>query len=539
MKKLSILIAAFTVLFFTSSCDNVDRSTVAQLIAPQALNGLTTSDFVFTAADAGTTFQTFTWTAADYDFKAAVNYTVELDKAGDNFANPLVIGSTRGLSLKVSIDEMNTYLAQLGAFPKTPANFEVRVVGVVDSQLETAKSNTQAFTASIYDPSAPDYPFLYVAENYPNWDWQTAAKLGSPNSDGFYTGFVNFQGANKDAKYRLVDGNDLSIVYGEGMDTNGADFVLTNVGYTRIEADVVNATSTATTTDWGVIGSATADGWNSDQNLEYDPSNHVWKAVLNLTGGQIKFRANDAWDINLGDNGADGTLEYGGANIDITSPGSYTIILDFESTPGIFTYTLTKADVAPSSPTLFLPGGYQGWDPASAPTITSLNLDGFYSGYVYIKEATELKFTNKPDWNNKIFGDSGDGTSGTLASPGNNIVIPAAGYYLFTVDTNGSSWAALATDWGLIGSATPNGWNSDQNMTYDSISDTWSITIDLIAGEVKFRANDAWDLNYGDTGADGILDQNGDNIAIAADGNYTIILNLSDDSNYTYTITKN
>ena len=35
-------------------------------------------------------------------------------------------------------------------------------------------------------------------------------------------------------------------------------------------------------------------------------------------------------------------------------------------------------------------------------------------------------------------------------------------------------------------------------------------------GEIKFRANNDWGLNYGDSGADGIIDQDGDNIPSAA-----------------------
>jgi len=535
MKKISILILAITGLFLATSCDEVYQLPVAQLVTKQKLNNLSSSNFVLSKDEAASTFQTFSWSAANYNFRAAVTYTVQLDKAGNNFASPIELGATTGLSVKVSVEQMNTYLSQLGAFPNTPADFEVRVLGFVDSQLETAISSTKSFTASIYDPSAPDYNFLYVAENYPNWNWQTAAKLGSPNNDGAYAGFFDYTGSS----FRLVDGQDLSLTYGAGMDPNGADITLATNAYTRIQADTNSASFDSQPTEWGVIGSATADGWSSDQNLVYDANTHVWKGVLNLTSGEIKFRANDDWAINLGDDGADGTLEYGAANIGISSPGSYTIILDFESTPGIFTYSLSKAAVEPSSPTLFLPGSYQGWNPAAAPTIASLNLDGFYSGYVYIdQDNTELKFTNKPDWNNKTYGDSGDGTSGTLASPGNNIVIPTAGYYLFVADTNNSTWSALATDWGVIGSATPGGWDSDQNMTYDPVTDTWSITLDLVDGEFKFRANDAWDLNYGDDGADGTVERNGANIPITA-GNYTITLNLSDDSNYVYTITQN
>jgi hypothetical protein len=61
------------------------------------------------------------------------------------------------------------------------------------------------------------------------------------------------------------------------------------------------------------------------------------------------------------------------------------------------------------------------------------------------------------------------------------------------------------------------------------------ITANLVAGEVKFRANDDWGLNYGDDGANAILEANGANIAIPADGEYRIKLFL-DKPDYTYSI---
>ena len=58
---------------------------------------------------------------------------------------------------------------------------------------------------------------------------------------------------------------------------------------------------------------------------------------VKLKDGQIKFRQDDAWGVNLGDNGADGTLDAGGDNINVTA-GTYDIVLDVANN----TYTLTK-----------------------------------------------------------------------------------------------------------------------------------------------------------------------------------------------------
>ena len=64
----------------------------------------------------------------------------------------------------------------------------------------------------------------------------------------------------------------------------------------------------------------------------------------------------------------------------------------------------------------------------------------------------------------------------------------------------------------------------------------WEVTLDLPVGGFKFRADNDWALNYGDTGADGTLDAGGDNIQIAAAGNYTVKF---DPVALTYTITQN
>ncbi len=81
---------------------------------------------------------------------------------------------------------------------------------------------------------------------------------------------------------------------------------------------------------------------------------------------------------------------------------------------------------------------------------------------------------------------------------------------------------------GVVGSATPNGWDGPDIMfDYDKKTDTWYVTTDLAAGEIKFRLNNIWDWNLG--GALDGLTQGGDNIAVEA-GNYTITLTVTGDT---------
>jgi hypothetical protein len=74
-------------------------------------------------------------------------------------------------------------------------------------------------------------------------------------------------------------------------------------------------------------------------------------------------------------------------------------------------------------------------------------------------------------------------------------------------------------------------------MTYNKTT-KFDVTLNLSANELKFRANDHVDLNFGDTGADGSLEFNGNNIKVPSAGNYTITLDLSSPRNYKYTLTK-
>ncbi|MEL7834807.1 SusE domain-containing protein [Fodinibius sp. Rm-B-1B1-1] len=203
-----------------------------------------------------------------------------------------------------------------------------------------------------------------------------------------------------------------------------------------------------------------------------------------------------------------------------------------------------------SYPEIYVPGGYQGasnegtdWTPSDAPALYSFEDNDMYEGYVYMAGTDNLfKFTPDPTWDNGDWGDTG--ADGTLDEGGDNISLTESGYYYMEVDLNDLTYSVTNTEWAVTGSATPNGWAnedegiSDHNMTYDSANKVWTIDLNLSAGEMKFRANDAWDIEYGDDEGDGRLELGGSNIAIEEAGNYTIELDLSE-APFSYTVTQN
>ena len=201
----------------------------------------------------------------------------------------------------------------------------------------------------------------------------------------------------------------------------------------------------------------------------------------------------------------------------------------------VVTLTVTPYKDVVEYPSLYVPGGYQGWAPAAAPKVSMVMDDKKYEGYVYFQQASEFKFNSGPNWDGTNYGEAGEGK---LSSDGGNLKVDAPGYYRLNVNLNDLSWSKTKTDWGVIGDATGS-WDVDKDLTYDPTAKVWKATLNLSTGEIKFRANDASTIEFGDTKpVDGTPDYSGANIAITEAGTYDIVLDLSNPGNYSYTVTK-
>jgi retinol-binding protein 3 len=92
---------------------------------------------------------------------------------------------------------------------------------------------------------------------------------------------------------------------------------------------------------WGIIGSATSNNWDDDQAMIYDEANKTWKITLDLKVGELKFRANRNWSINLGGTKDDSDLKLNGDNLKVDANGNYTVFLMLTEA-GDYTYKLIK-----------------------------------------------------------------------------------------------------------------------------------------------------------------------------------------------------
>ena len=89
--------------------------------------------------------------------------------------------------------------------------------------------------------------------------------------------------------------------------------------------------------DWGLVGSATSNGWDGPDMEMYETGENLYELYASLTANELKFRFNEDWGVNYGDNDTDNSLESGGANIPVSVEGVYHVILNLDTN----TYSLT------------------------------------------------------------------------------------------------------------------------------------------------------------------------------------------------------
>jgi starch-binding outer membrane protein SusE/F len=305
------------------------------------------------AANRNNTAVTFSWTPADFGFQAGVNYTLQIAKSGTNFANAQGVSLNGLFQQKYTHAELNTIALIAGLTPGSAGQLQARVRSTISSKVDTTYSNVVTVTVTPYLVII-NYPSIYVPGDYQGWNPATAPKLGSKFSNNQYEGFVNIPGGTLQFKFTsdpdwnhtnygwassTINGNSVTGT----LSTSGSagNLFVPSAGYYRMQANTTALTWNVLKTTWAVIGSAptASNNWSNDVPMTYNAGTGLWTVTTNCVVGEFKFRANSDWSINLGDDGANLSLEYNGANIAVGTAGSRTITLDLRI-PGNYTYTI-------------------------------------------------------------------------------------------------------------------------------------------------------------------------------------------------------
>lgn len=351
MKNLSlILLTIFGLVIFTSCEDDLGPVANSDPGAPELSTPESGDTYTLSQDEADETLFTLEWSKSDFGFDAAVTYTIEMAEEGTDFENPIEIGEVNETSFEITVGDMNNELLAAGFPADQEASVEIRVKGEVSDSMDPEYSDPITLTFTPYFVEV-DYPSIYVpggyqsASGYGNdWTPEDAPALASPDDNDRYEGYVYVADDDSEFKFtneRNWDDGDWGMSDTEGELESPGNNIPADAGYYKINVDLNNMTYELLNTDWGVIGDATPGGWDEDTDMEYDLDEKVWSVELELTEGEIKFRANDTWDdIDYGDNDADGTLNPGGDNIAVDDAGTYTIEMDLSQQP--YRYTLTQ-----------------------------------------------------------------------------------------------------------------------------------------------------------------------------------------------------
>lgn len=225
---------------------------------------------------------------------------------------------------------------------------------------------------------------------------------------------------------------------------------------------------------------------------------------------------------------------------------SATIGTDYKkvySEPVSVTMTVTKAERV--YPTVWVIGDYCGWNHDNSQFLFSFLDDEInYEGVIDFgeKAANGFKLTGIAGWDDSCnWGLDGEAekpeaeaSSITLISSGGsgNIDIYSKRFYRFAFDRSSLTLTkSLSFDQlGIVGDGVGS-WDNDLVMEFDAKTQRFWVDATLVAGEIKFRLDGAWDTSFG-SATEGMLDS-GDNIKVPA-GNYRIYVNLNNSAAMTY-----
>jgi hypothetical protein len=321
-----ILIAFIGILAVSCNADAVDERPILDAVAtPEITAPATGQNIVLDVEKAGDEALKFKWSAGGYSSPVAVKYTLLIDKKGGDFSAAKTLQTTVNGVTEVSVlsRELNQAAIDLGGQPEVAAEYDVKIKSDVSGGFVQVSKGLITITVTPYTGKVP-YNFVdwYLVGDATVSGWennkgnQILFRSGANADEYVFTGYFKkgyfkvirdlgnwapmYGGANGSLAYRGTD-----------ADADPASFEITADGYYKFKMDVqklsytlepFNASAAVTYATVGIIGSSTSKGWDASTPMVKSSFNaHVWSlGATSLNDGDIKFRANDAWDVSWG-----------------------------------------------------------------------------------------------------------------------------------------------------------------------------------------------------------------------------------------------
>lgn len=363
-KTIYIFVALLSVLGFNACSEDDDFTFVAKPgVEGIAFENILLESYPLSAANEDNLAERFVWNKADFGVPTPVKYelqasTTESFEGIEQVASELTVNN-----YGVTVKYLLTLAAQAGLDndPDTDAPntgslyFRVRAyvgdaTAKTSEQLSPVIALPVVLTAASEDGGLALKPQFFLVGDVTAAGWDPN-NMNTPlfrdgENDLVFNFTGRFAGGEGTEGFKLLetlgewpsqwglDGESLSSNAILGSDP--AAFPVSADGYYSLSInkedmsytfEAYDATAVPTYGSIGILGDATADSWDADQDLTptaFDP--HIWVIEgIELTDGHVKFRAEDLWDVSWGATtplSGQGTI--GGPDIPVTA-GVYNI----------------------------------------------------------------------------------------------------------------------------------------------------------------------------------------------------------------------
>jgi hypothetical protein len=367
----------------------------------------------------------------DSSLSLDIEYLIEAALPETDFAMAIEIGKVNNINtLSLTNAQLNSVAIQLGIPVDTAGDLELRIKStitdtpsgtVLERISDTVTINVTAYL-TVLDLSTT-WGIIGSAAN--DWGATPDLPMFTTDTDGVLVAYVNLT----DGEWKFRENNDWANNLGSGaaaddVSSGGGNFT-TVAGSFKITLDLNNNKFTKENFSLGIVGGA-YNNWGAtpDFMLEYDQYSDVFRGLVTLIDGEMKFRMNNDWGTNYGDDGADGTLELNGSNIVVTA-GMYFATVDMND----LTYTLE-----PVTHVWGLVGGaFNNWG-ATPDAQFKRDWSKPFNDVWVLENVTlidgEYKFRSNNDWGTNYGDDGGDGI---LELNGSNLNT-TAGTYSYILD---------------------------------------------------------------------------------------------------------
>ncbi|HEY8658649.1 MAG TPA: SusE domain-containing protein [Hanamia sp.] len=447
---------------------NVITVKITSYLVPITLVPSSTTPLVLKVTDATNTAISFNWNSSTYGTNV-INYALQIDTVGDNFAHPQVIKYDNALTSGISVNDLNSAAIAVGVIGGSTKNVEFRIVSYLGTSYTTPLVYSNAVPINI-TTFTPIPPTLYIVGDATPGGWSNPVPLPSQQFtriDAVSYGIVVNLTAGKSYLFLPTNG-DWTHKYGGASATGGALLADNAVpgsntpapattGNYQIVVNFQTGTYTVTPftttipTNLYIVGDATPGGWANPVPIPSQQFTRIdavsYGIILDLTAGKsyVLLPVNGDWTHKYGGTSATGgTLLADNAVPGSNTPapatsGTYQIIVNFQTG----TYTVTPYTGALPVPTdLFIvgdatPGGWTNPVPTPSQQFTRVNLTNFQLTVNLSSAGSYLFLPVNGDWTHKYGGTSATGGSILYdgAVPGSNTPGPAVtGNYLIDVN---------------------------------------------------------------------------------------------------------